>query len=1831
MNNMASVRTGSFRESFVLIKLLFVKTFISSRPLLSYAFLIFLLTVSWENYGQGVLYGMTQFGGIYDKGVPYQINTDGTNFFSFRDFDDIEGGHPGDGSRFSQLTETPRMKALGLSANGVFAGLTSSGYRSLGYGNRVQIRAGNSGLEAPSGFTISQSITGTNPTGGLLAMSNGTLYGLMSENGKYGGGTLFSVGDFFVNGITVLASFDGINLGRSPKGSLIQGSNGRFYGTTEFGGTHDLGVIFSFDAISQLKTITKLVDFDGTAKGSNPTGNLLLASNGRLYGMTKNGGVYGDGVIFSISLDGTGYTKLLDLNGQVTGSNPKGSLTQFTDGYIYGMTSSGGAYGFGTIFRISPGGAFSKILDFDGINGKAPVGDLLVDVSGNIMYGVTYTGGSNDQGVLFKLQNTQFSKLYDFDASTGRNPVGSLSMIRKQPSLSVQPIPAKTATSAPFAPMVITDVDLPVYFASSDTSVIEVKNDILFCKAPGYSNITIFQLGNHAYLPTEVTIRVDVGKASQTIKFDPLAPKTFGDAPSDLNATSSSGLPVTFTSSNQSVATISGNTITIKGGGHTSIFARQSGNEKFESAAPIEQHLFVERAVQTITFDPISVRLCCNSFTLSATSTSGLPAIFESGDLTKITVTGTTAQPNNVGNVEIIAYHPGNANYKPAEKRASMEIRKGSQYTQLFFNNVPHKVGDAPVQAGYATSSAGLPVTFTSSPPGIAVVEKGYLYFLAAGTTTITATQTGNDKYYPAPSQSISVTIDAPSTPAQDNTISFPDLIERTVVEAPFNLTATATSGLPVSYASSNLSVAEVNGNLVTIKGVGTTTIMAFQPGDSKVAAAAAVAKDLVVKKKSQSGLMSGGASTVTYGVRPIPLQPTSFEGLPITYTLSDYALGSIENNYLKIKGVGTLTITASQAGDDLYLPAQTVSAKLTINPASDNVYFKTVPKLTYGDSPIVMEAWTASGLPVTFSSSDSDVASVNGSVLTTKAAGAVKLFASSVNPGYKLAQVQQNVNIGKKSQSITFSPVGARKFGDTSFQAIATSTSGLPVSFTSGTPGVVATNGQQVTIVGNGVAEIIASQEGDNNFEAAENIHQTFLVSDAGKTYELIGTTVDGGPNHSGVVFSMNSEGTVFEYLKQFAMRTSPNPQAGFIKGLDGKFYANFATGGSGDAGSIVRVEADGTGLTYIHHLQASEGQKPTGNLIQSSDGYLYGTTQSGGKNDGGTIFRLKPDGTEFAAIYHFSALSGRSPRGGVTEADNGKLYGITPGGGFYGYGTIFSVNTDGSGFSILLQLRNQAPINSGISPSGELVQGADGFLYGTTRFGGNSNYGTLFKIRTDGSAFTNIVHFGSAVAGSVPSSAVLIGSDGKLYGMTAGGGALVQGTIFSVNPDGTQYVQLYSFGGTGAESSLLGSNPFGKLAEGSDGFLYGLVGHGGSNGKGFIFKISKDGNAFQTLVNLDDRASYPASGPLTESSPGTFLGMTSMGGSLNGGAIIQIFSAGEFRVLQDFLQEQSSPRNLIPDAAGEYYYGIAGGASSTEGGSIFRISKLGLAYEQLYKAPVGDIIKSIFYASTGHLWVSGIRNEDGFLFRIKPDGSNQEDIMPYNTAFAQKRASVKTMVESSDGELFAATDGSTGSVFFKIMNDGTGFAKLYDLAGGRVTGNLLLGSDGNLYTAYDYKGVFMLTSEGVMSNIFQHPNQNDSPEVTRIIEMNGGRLGITTKLHGSGGVASSHYSGVFSIEKDGTDYLNIFQFASKETGSVIDMVQSMDGWLYVVSEYGGTPAKGLIYKVRPDGSSFTKIKEFNGGDGENPTVFSSASHHSPSRLLLCLKRSRWTLLSCL
>ncbi|MGB3947461.1 MAG: choice-of-anchor tandem repeat GloVer-containing protein [Bacteroidia bacterium] len=236
-----------------------------------------------------------------------------------------------------------------------------------------------------------------------------------------GCGTIFKIkpdGTGFVK----LFDFDGPTTGANPQGALF--SDGTFlYGTTLKGGTSGNGTIFKIkpDGTGFLK----LFDFDGTNGGASY--GSLISDSTYLYGMTSMGGASNKGAIFKIKPDGTNYSIIHDCD-SINGCYPQGDL--FFDGtFLYGMMGQGGSNNSGAAFKLKPDGtSYSKLLDFSGTNGKNPFYNSLI-FDGTFLFGMTGAGGVNNMGTIFKIKpdGTGYSKLYDFSGvSDGNNPTSTL-------------------------------------------------------------------------------------------------------------------------------------------------------------------------------------------------------------------------------------------------------------------------------------------------------------------------------------------------------------------------------------------------------------------------------------------------------------------------------------------------------------------------------------------------------------------------------------------------------------------------------------------------------------------------------------------------------------------------------------------------------------------------------------------------------------------------------------------------------------------------------------------------------------------------------------------------------------------------------------------------------------------------------------------------------------------------------------------------------------------------------------------------------------------------------------------------------------------------------------------------------------------------------------------------------------------------------------------------------------------------------------------------------------------------------------------------------------
>jgi uncharacterized repeat protein (TIGR03803 family) len=373
----------------------------------------------------GFLYGMTSTGGNLGKGVIFRYNASYNTYTKKLDFEDALSGSYPEGS----LVLGPNGKLFGMTSN--------SGKKHKGvifeYDPSTATYYDRYDFDCP---------TGCEPHGSLVFAGNGKLYGMTTNGGALGFGVLFKY-DPVTHSYTKLYDFDGAIFGGNPYGSLIQTPNGKLYGMTKSGGSiADAGTIFSFD--TSTNALTKLYTFNGTSNGKNPYGDLVLALNGLMYGMTYDGGTNNLGLIFEFDPVSHFLTVKYNFDGTSHGSRPYGSLIQSSNGNFFGLTSAGGTNNLGTLFEYGSGmmNPAMRVM-FDGTTkGSSPLGSLLLSSHGKL-YGMTNLGGTANKGVLFEynIATSTYSKKLDFTTATGTIPKYThLIEVCESPAITLQPV-----------------------------------------------------------------------------------------------------------------------------------------------------------------------------------------------------------------------------------------------------------------------------------------------------------------------------------------------------------------------------------------------------------------------------------------------------------------------------------------------------------------------------------------------------------------------------------------------------------------------------------------------------------------------------------------------------------------------------------------------------------------------------------------------------------------------------------------------------------------------------------------------------------------------------------------------------------------------------------------------------------------------------------------------------------------------------------------------------------------------------------------------------------------------------------------------------------------------------------------------------------------------------------------------------------------------------------------------------------------------------------------------------------------------------------------------
>ena len=641
---------------------------------------------------------------------------------------------------------------------------------------------------------------------------------------------------------------------------------------------------------------------------------------------------------------------------------------------------------------------------------------------------------------------------------------------------------------------------------------------------------------------------------------------------------------------------------------------------------------------------------------------------------------------------------------------------------------------------------------------------------------------------------------------------------------------------------------------------------------------------------------------------------------------------------------------------------------------------------------------------------------------------------------------------------------------------------------------------------------------------------------------------------------------------------------------------------------------------LSVIHHFTSTvvDGAGPAYGRPVSDGTWLYGATRDGGQYNAGVVFRQRLDGSDFELLHSFtgSGTDGQWAFGSLT-LDGDVLYGMTYNGGASRVGTVFRINTDGSGFGLIHSFR--ASFDDGMRPLGSLTQDGD-VLYGMTQSGGAHGRGIVFKVDTDGSDFAVIHSFaGDSTDGGSPWGSLTL-DGGVLFGMTGDYGPLDCGTIFRVDTDGSNYVQLHAFGGNGT-----GAWPHGSLTL-DGGVLYGMSRAGGSSHQGTIFRIGVDGAGFALLHSFAG-GSADGGGPTGSLTlnDGALFGMTQSGGALGTGTVFQIDVDGsDFALLHNFgdaTTDGKSPAGSLT-LDGGVLYGMTYRGGTSDMGTVFRLDQTGSKFELLHsfagsspdsRAPYGSLALGggVLYGMTS----SGGASDRGTIYRVDVDGSDFALLHTFSDAITDGGEPLGA--PTADGDvLYGMTSigGTAGyGTVFRIATDGSDFELLHSFAGspdGRMPyGSLTLG-DGVLYGmtsdgGYGAGTVFRVATDGSSYAVLHMFGQSSTDGLTPYgsLILSGGVLyGMTS----SGGTAWDEGT-VFKINTDGSDFelLHSFTRSSSDGGRPSGSLTLDGSVLYGMTRYGGSGEAGVVFRIATDGSGFAVLRSFNllyNGTGHYP-----------------------------
>ena len=545
--------------------------------------------------------------------------------------------------------------------------------------------------------------------------------------------------------------------------------------------------------------------------------------------------------------------------------------------------------------------------------------------------------------------------------------------------------------------------------SSSDTALLSISGTNATIGGTGTVTITATQAAAGNYSSKSVTAAMIIDKSTPTLGTFSDISKAYGDSAFTLSGPSSnSDGAITYTSSNPTIASISGNQVTINSVGSVTITATQASTDNYKQATKTATLTIVKGTPIFSNFTNITKNFGEAAFALTATTTSTASVSYTSSNPTVVSLSATTATILKVGTSTITASVASTTNYNAASATITITVNPIAP-TLTWATSIAKQFGDNSFILSNPTSNSTGSYTFSSSNTSVISLSGATASVIGVGTSTITATQEASGNY-----TSGSITLTATVSPVAP-TITFSN-ITKTYGDSSFTISGiTSNSSGTYSFSSSNTSVASVNGSIITINNIGSTIITATQSaqGNYSIGNASAI---LTVNRAVPTLTWYSSISKNFEDTSFILDNPTSPSSGTYTFTSSNTSVATINGNTVTVGNVGTTTLTATQAALGNY-DVGTVTVILTVSAIPPNITnFSGIVK-NFGDSNFnIVDPTSPSTGTFSYQTSDASVATVNEKTVTVVGAGTATITVTQAASG--------NYTVGTKTTTITVNPI---------------------------------------------------------------------------------------------------------------------------------------------------------------------------------------------------------------------------------------------------------------------------------------------------------------------------------------------------------------------------------------------------------------------------------------------------------------------------------------------------------------------------------------------------------------------------------------------------------------------------------------------------------------------------------------------------------------------------------------------------------------------------------------------------------------------------------------